>query len=254
MKQLRVEIADSHIKREYGLKNRKHLAKNSGMLFKFPYAARLSFWMRDTYIPLDIAFINDGGRIVQIEEMKPLSTKPIYASVPCRYALEVNKGWFLDNNICIGSLIQGEGITKTKGFNVKAQIDPVLEEQYIDDTQTDVVDNIENMQPTNIPEEVDPDVMLNMSFEDIINDAEYYNKTLVIIYQKKDGYVLPPKNISGPFIFEEDEFGNANAVVKCWDEQDAAWKSFLIDNILSLDYVVPEGERENIMNTEGILK
>lgn len=183
--------------------NRKSMAKNQGMLFVFPYSYNLAFWMKDTYLPLDIAFADEHGRIVQISEMIPLSTRSIRASVPCKYALEVNKGWFKDNNIYEGSIITGEGIhSKEKKIAQQTKISP--------------------------------DVMLNKSFKDILYQANNRNKDLLIYYQKKDGYVLPPKLISPPFYFEPDAKGKRGAVVKGWDNQDGEWKSFLIDHILDL--------------------
>jgi uncharacterized membrane protein (UPF0127 family) len=98
MKKLKIELADTPSKRELGLMGRKKLAQNNGMLFKFPESNVLSFWMKNTYIPLDIAFLDDNGRIVQIESMNPLSTRTTSAKQPCRYALEVNKDWFLQKS------------------------------------------------------------------------------------------------------------------------------------------------------------
>ena len=121
VKKLQVEIADSQLKREYGLMDRRSLRPNGGMLFKFPHPHYLSFWMKDTYIPLDIAFLDDDGRVLQIEQMNPLSTRAVSSQHICRYALEVNKDWFGKNKITIGSLIIGEGLTHRNGKLVTAQ-------------------------------------------------------------------------------------------------------------------------------------
>ena len=67
---LRVEVADTSEKRQIGLMYRDSLVDDHGMLFKFPSANHLSFWMQNTYIPLDIAFINDDGRILQIDSRR----------------------------------------------------------------------------------------------------------------------------------------------------------------------------------------
>lgn len=215
MKTLFIELADTHLKREIGLMNRKHLSKNQGMLFKFPFNTRLSFWMKDTYIPLDIAFLDENGKILQIEEMIPLSTRPIYSKSSCKYALEVNKGWFKDNGVKEGQYIGGRGIGTQKKH---AQAGPA------------------KAVPENDPENnaVSPQVILNMSVKEQLDQANLKGKDLIIIYQTKRGKTLPPKSISPPFRFESDEEGHHDAVVKAWDNQDAGWKSFLIDNILNI--------------------
>ena len=99
MKRLFVELANTHLSREQGLMGRKKLANNHGMLFDFPHQTRLSFYMRNTYIPLDIAFINEDGVVTEIRSMIPLNTNPIVSKEKCKYALEVNKGWFVKNNV-----------------------------------------------------------------------------------------------------------------------------------------------------------
>ncbi|MDY6934759.1 MAG: DUF192 domain-containing protein [Spirochaetota bacterium] len=100
---LRVEIADSFESRKRGLMFRKMLKKNSGMLFVFRKEEKRNFWMKDTFIPLDIAFINRYGVINEIYYMKPLDTSIIYPSLlPAQYVLEVNKGWFSENKITVG--------------------------------------------------------------------------------------------------------------------------------------------------------
>jgi uncharacterized membrane protein (UPF0127 family) len=104
---LRVEIADTEKKRIKGLMNRKKLEENEGMLFIFEKPAILNFWMKDTSIPLSIAFINENLEIIQIEDMLPYDVINIHTSIsPAKYALEVNKGWFEKNNIKIGDKIK----------------------------------------------------------------------------------------------------------------------------------------------------
>lgn len=112
MKRLFIKVADTPSKREMGLMFCKAMDKNSGMMFKFPYAHHLRFWMKNTYIPLDIAFMDDDGKILQIETMNPLSTKAITSVHPCKYALEVNGGWFKNNSIEVGNVIGSKVINK----------------------------------------------------------------------------------------------------------------------------------------------
>ena len=218
--------------------DRKYLGHNSGMLFRFPFPTKLAFWMRDTYIPLDIAFLDDSGKILQIEEMVPLSTKSVRSNNNCRYALEVNKGWFKENGVKIGDTVGGEYIRRLK----RAQTDPFglgIDFGTLDPTQP-------QQQQSQPPQ--NPVVQLNRSFKDILTDAEAKGKELNIIYQTKKGIVLPPKVISPPFEFVEDEDGRADAIVKAWDNQTAGWKSFIIDNIISLEEKIEESEflRRNI--------
>jgi len=211
------------------------------MLFKFPHPSNLSFWMRDTYIPLDVAFIGDDGRVLQIETMSPLSTKAVRSIHLCRYALEVNKGWFDKNNIREGSIIIGEGITgrhlHRKAQMIEAPVETPPKEMTPSQAAPQVAPQMALPQSKLYQEEVDPDVMLNLDFKTRIQEADLMNKKLTLIYQKKDGYVLPPKTISPPFLLGPDEFGDHDSLVTAWDEQEGQWKSFLIDNILDMEEV-----------------
>lgn len=240
-KNLNIELADTSIKRECGLMGRKHLAKNDGMLFKFPYHHNLSFWMKNTYIPLDIAFIDDDNKIFQIEEMTPLSTRAIRAKQSCRYALEVNKGWFRENEITIGSSIGGQGISN---YQKVAQMTPQVEAPSVQSLPL-FEDPNQQMPPIDQQQEQQveppPDVMLDKTIKEKLEDANMQGKDLMVIYQTKDGYTKAPMLISPPFSFEKNEDGKANAIVKVWDNQDAGWKSLLIDNIIDLE------EKEEIL-------
>jgi hypothetical protein len=107
---LSVEIADNEFRRRKGLMFRQTLPQNAGMLFVFDYEQRLSFWMKNTYIPLSIAFIDSAGVIREIYDMRPLDETNICASKHAvRYALEVNRGWFAANNIATGSKVYLHG-------------------------------------------------------------------------------------------------------------------------------------------------
>lgn len=103
---LNIEIASDHKTRTYGLMNRKSLDANTGMLFVFKREKYLNFWMKNVTIPLSIAYINKNGVIIDIQKMKPLDTTRLYPSkYPAKYALEVNQGWFKNNNIKIGNKV-----------------------------------------------------------------------------------------------------------------------------------------------------
>ena len=105
-----VEIADTEELRETGLMNRRELRPGLGMLFVFQTERRYNFWMKDTYIPLSIAYIGKNGLINEIYDMKPLDTTVTYpAKTPALYALEVTQGWFRNNNITRGCRIKFNG-------------------------------------------------------------------------------------------------------------------------------------------------
>jgi uncharacterized membrane protein (UPF0127 family) len=94
MMNIRVELADNPAARQVGLMHRKSMPTNDGMLFVFERAELSCFWMRNTLIPLSIAFLGDDGSIVNIADMKPLDETSHCPSRPVRLALEMNQGWF----------------------------------------------------------------------------------------------------------------------------------------------------------------
>ena len=89
-----VELASTPQQRQRGLMGRAHVAADGGMLFVFEHPGRYCFWMRDTLLPLSIAFIADDGSIVNIADMEPRSEKSHCSAKPVRYALEVRQGEF----------------------------------------------------------------------------------------------------------------------------------------------------------------
>jgi hypothetical protein len=105
-KDIRVEVARTPEERALGLMNRKHLGKEEGMLFIFESEGYHSFWMKNTLLPLSIAFIDKNGRIVDIKDMKPLTLDSHSPSQPVLYALEMNKGWFSANGIRVGDVVR----------------------------------------------------------------------------------------------------------------------------------------------------
>ena len=105
---LKVEIADTSKLRSKGLMFRKSLDEDKGMLFIFNKVKVVSFWMKNTFIPLSVAFINEDFKIIHIEDMSPLDEETIHTSlVSIKYAIEVNQGWFKKNDIKIGDKIKG---------------------------------------------------------------------------------------------------------------------------------------------------
>ena len=80
---------------------------NEGMLFTFEQPAQQCFWMKNTLIPLDIAFVDDGGAIVNIAQMKPQTLEGHCSEKPVRYVLEMNDGWFAKRGLKPGSRLKG---------------------------------------------------------------------------------------------------------------------------------------------------
>ncbi len=103
---LNAEVADEPGERAQGLMNRQSLPDDAGMLFVWPTDTESSFWMRDTVIPLSIAFVTAGGVIIDIQDMEPLSEERINATRPYRFAVEVNQGWFGDNDVRVDDVLQ----------------------------------------------------------------------------------------------------------------------------------------------------
>ena len=99
---LYVEISYKEEEREVGLMFREKLDENRGMLFIFENERLLLFWMRNTKVPLSIAFINSKEIIVDIQDMEPMTETAHRSRFPAIYALEVNQGWFKKHNVEIG--------------------------------------------------------------------------------------------------------------------------------------------------------
>lgn len=103
-----MEIADTPQASENGLMFRDSLPEDRGMLFLFEQPKRASFWMRNTKIPLSIAYVDSAGTILEIKSMQPLDETVVpSASEQVTYALEVNQGWFARHGISVGAKIEG---------------------------------------------------------------------------------------------------------------------------------------------------
>lgn len=100
-----LDIADTPEKQERGFQFVKDVPALSGILFQFKHPKVLSFWMKDTYVPLEIAFVDNAGTIVKTEKMIPLSTRAITSDIPCVAALEVPTGTFDQMGVIKGKKI-----------------------------------------------------------------------------------------------------------------------------------------------------
>ena len=99
------ELALTHEEKAKGLMFRKKLSTNGGMLFVYGYATYLEFYMKNTLIPLDLAFIDAEKKIISIEDMKPFDETTVASPKKAMYVLEVNKGFFAKNGIKVGDSI-----------------------------------------------------------------------------------------------------------------------------------------------------
>ena len=97
------EVADSDPMRARGLMFRRSLPANHGMLFVFDGKSKHCMWMRNTLIPLSVAFIEDDGTVVNIEDMQPHDESSHCAKQPVRYALEMTQGWFAQKGVGPGA-------------------------------------------------------------------------------------------------------------------------------------------------------
>jgi len=107
MHRIEAEVASDNAARATGLMNRSAMPMHRGMLFVFPEPGVQCFWMKNTLIPLSIAFLDDSGRIVQIADMQPQSLDNHCALKPVRFALEMNAGWFRSRGLAPGAKING---------------------------------------------------------------------------------------------------------------------------------------------------
>jgi hypothetical protein len=102
-----VEVANKAATRMTGLMFRRSLPQDQGMLFVFPDDTVRAFWMKNTQIPLSIAFMDDQGKIENILEMPPYSEEQFFSEGPSKFALEMNTGWFNRNGLKAGDLVEG---------------------------------------------------------------------------------------------------------------------------------------------------
>lgn len=104
---IRAEVAADYSTRGRGLMHRKSLAPNAGMLFVFDGPAIHCMWMKNTYIPLSVAFLDEKGAIINIADMQPHSEQSHCAARPALYALEMERGWFAQRGIKAGARLGG---------------------------------------------------------------------------------------------------------------------------------------------------
>ncbi len=111
MHNIRAQVASTPEQRQIGLMFRREMPPHEGMLFVFEAPTLQCFWMRNTWLPLSIAFLRDDGTIVNVDEMAPMTESPHCSAQPVRYVLEMNKDWFAKRGLKAGSKISGPPFT-----------------------------------------------------------------------------------------------------------------------------------------------
>jgi len=109
MHQIRAAVAQTSEQRQIGLMFRREMAQHEGMLFVFEQPSEQCFWMKNTPLPLSIAFLNDDGTVVNVADMKPQSLDSHCSAKPVRYVLEMNQGWFAKRGIGPGYRLSSPG-------------------------------------------------------------------------------------------------------------------------------------------------
>ena len=104
---IQAEVAQTPVQRQIGLMNRPAMGVNEGMLFVFEVPSQQCFWMKNTLLPLSIAFLSDDGTVVNIEDMQPQTLDSHCSRKEVRYALEMNVGWFAKRGIKPGMRLSG---------------------------------------------------------------------------------------------------------------------------------------------------
>jgi uncharacterized membrane protein (UPF0127 family) len=118
-KKLEVQIAKSKEEHQTGLMHRRSISSNFGMLFVFDREQESSFWMKNTHIPLSIAFIDKNKKIIQIEDLEPGELDPVKSSKKVIAALEVPRGWFKKNEISLGDSVKYNSTSGNKPISIK---------------------------------------------------------------------------------------------------------------------------------------
>ncbi|MCG2591548.1 DUF192 domain-containing protein [Ramlibacter sp. XY19] len=108
-------VARSAEEHALGLMHRQQLGDGEGMLFVWDVPERKSFWMKDTPLPLSVAFLEEDGTIVRLADMEPHSLEGHASGRPVRFVLEVNQGWFEDKGIAPGMRLDGPCFATTTG-------------------------------------------------------------------------------------------------------------------------------------------
>ena len=222
-----VELADCDPTRQLGLMYRHHLPENAGMLFSWPDESIRSFWMKNTTLPLSIAYISGDGRVLNIEDLNPLDLTSVPSVAPAAHALEMNRGWFQKNGISAGSQIKG--LSESKLLREVTEFNLASPDFYYREVVEDVVDDI----LANITDGFYEDTFVNTYLWDYPISPDIWEE-----YYADDGSAFFDVNVQIiPTVFESGHPGwniDANAG---WGESSEASVEVLIQFSESLVWV-----------------
>ena len=260
-KKIFVELAKTPYKQSQGLMFRKELQPDSGMLFAFDGPKPLSFWGMNTFIPLDIAFIDEHGIIKDLKRIKQHDLTSVKSSCPCKFALEVSDGWFKENGFAVGDFMESllkdsDGhimLIKNKLSQKTAQVVP---DEELEDVEPEVVSPekeeepiLEKEKPEAIstpvaPEEVAPvaapeseEAGISIPKFDSIFDALRWSmanlQVMRVTYKTVKGHVVT-KDIEPHKVFFSRS--SKRQVLKAYDETADHASQYIIMNIVSYGF------------------
>jgi uncharacterized membrane protein (UPF0127 family) len=261
-KKIFVELAKTPYKQSQGLMFRKELQPDSGMLFVFDNPKRLSFWGMNTFIPLDIAFIDERGIIRDLKRIKQHDLTSVKSSCPCKFALEVSDGWFKENGFEVGDFMESllkdsDGhimLIKNKGNQKTAQVIP--DEELEEDVESNIIAPEKEEKPViekekpevvstpNVPEAVAPvitpepeEVGVSVPKFDSIFDALRWSmanlQVMRITYKTVKGHTVT-KDIEPHKVFFSRS--SKRQVLKAYDETADHASQYIIMNIVSYGF------------------
>ena len=260
-KKIFVELAKTPYKQSQGLMFRKELQPDSGMLFAFDGPKPLSFWGMNTFIPLDIAFIDEHGIIKDLKRIKQHDLTSVKSSCPCKFALEVSDGWFKENGFVVGDFMESllkdsDGhimLIKNKLSQKTAQVvpdeeledvepevvspekeeEPILEKEKPEATPTPVAP--EEVAPVAAPELEEPGISIP-KFDSIFDALRWSMANLQVMrvtYKTVKGHVVT-KDIEPHKVFFSRS--SKRQVLKAYDETEDHASQYIIMNIVSYGF------------------
>lgn len=260
-KKIFVELAKTPYKQSQGLMFRKELQPDSGMLFAFDGPKPLSFWGMNTFIPLDIAFIDEHGIIKDLKRIKQHDLTSVKSSCPCKFALEVSDGWFKENGFAVGDFMESllkdsDGhimLIKNKLSQKTAQVvpdeeledvepevvspekeeEPILEKEKPEATPTPVAP--EEVAPVAAPELEEPGISIP-KFDSIFDALRWSMANLQVMrvtYKTVKGHVVT-KDIEPHKVFFSRS--SKRQVLKAYDETADHASQYIIMNIVSYGF------------------